>query len=99
MLVKQLMRKNWLTVLPDESVQEAAKKMRENHVGVALVLENEMFRGILTEQEITTAIAANTDEISRPVSSIATKPEKTAGADEDRCCYFSDVMSDFLAGK
>lgn len=94
MLVKQLMRRDCLTVLPDDSIQEAAEKMRERHVGVALVFEDEKFSGILTEDEIMNAIAANSDEISP-----AGMKKETVNADGDRCCYFNDVMIDLLVGK
>lgn len=94
MLVEEIMRKEFLTVLPSESIQEAAKKMKEKNVGFALVLEDEKFRGILTAQEIQDAIAAKADEILNR----GTNPD-SANADGDRCCYFSDVMVEMLAGK
>ncbi len=86
MLVGQLVHKNYVTVFPDEPIQDAAKKMRDNHVVMALVLENEKFRGIITEQEIANAIEHPGDI-------------EKLNADGDRCCYFSDVMVEILAEK
>ncbi|MBI5741820.1 MAG: CBS domain-containing protein [Nitrospirae bacterium] len=82
MLVSQLMHKDFITVRPNESVQEAARKMREKNIGALLVVEDDKFQGILTEKEISAAAAAD--------SGIADKDKK------DRCVYFSDVLIDEL---
>ncbi len=91
MLVSQLMRKNFPTVLPSDSIQDAARKMREKKAGVALVLEDDEIRGILTEMEINTAIANS--ETGSAVLKGDTKD------DGNRCCYFNDVSIDLLNAK
>ncbi len=87
MLVSELMKKDFLTLLPTDSIQDAAQKMKENNVRVALVLEDEKFRGILTEREIDSALRSE---------SSATDP---CGDDGNRCHYFNEVMVDLLTSK
>ena len=59
MLVSQLMHKDFVTVRPNESVQEAARKMKEKHIGALLVVEDDKFQGIVTEEEINAAAASD----------------------------------------
>lgn len=91
MLVSEIMRKDFLTLLPTDSILEAAQKMKENKVGVALVLEDEKFRGILTEREIYTALGTEAAALEHDA------PNKAD--DGNRCNYFNEVLIDLLAGK
>ena len=98
MLVSQIMQRDVLTMQPTESIQEAAKRMRERHVGVVIVLEEDKFQGILTERELTMAIAANSDSAGSAPSDDVAKREPAVNADRNRCNYFSDVQVERLLG-
>lgn len=60
MIVRQIMQKQLITVLPSSTVHEAAIKMREQAVGSVLVVEEGWkLKGILTDRDITMAVAAD----------------------------------------
>jgi CBS domain-containing protein len=88
MLVSQIMKRDFPAVPPTASIQEAAKKMKDRHIGMVLVLEEDHVKGIVTERELTKAMTTNRD------ASNAAQP--AAEADPNRCCYFSDVQVDLL---
>ncbi len=52
MLVSEVMKKEVLKMKPTESVQEAAKKMRDSHAAVAVIVEKDKVEGILTEGDL-----------------------------------------------
>ncbi|MBI5747930.1 MAG: CBS domain-containing protein [Nitrospinae bacterium] len=59
MTLKEIMKKNIVTITPDMSVREAAKKMKDENIGCILVTENGSLRGILTDRDITCMIVAD----------------------------------------
>ncbi len=91
MLVSEIMRKDFLTLQPTDSIADAAQKMKESKVGVALVLEDEKFRGILTEREIDSVLG---------MGAAASEDIAALNCDDgNRCHYFNDVLLELLAGK
>ena len=53
MLIREIMTENVEFVTPDESLQEAALKMRDFGVGPLPVCENQAVVGMLTDRDIT----------------------------------------------
>ena len=59
MMLRDIMEKDIVTVTPDMTVREAAKKMKEEKIGCILVTENGSLKGILTDRDITCMIVAD----------------------------------------
>ena len=55
--VRELMQAEALQALPDESLSEAAPRMRDHQAGSLLVVEGEELVGILSERDILLAVA------------------------------------------
>jgi len=55
--VKDVMSKDVITIVPEETVVSAAKTMSENNVSCAVVMDNGSLTGILTEKDLLTMIA------------------------------------------
>ena len=89
MKVNELATHQVVTISPTESIVDAARLMREHHVGdVVLVRERESERvpvGLITDRDIVVAaIAQGVDDLSRiRVQDIAAHELVTAGADDD----------------
>lgn len=58
MKVKEIMKKNLITVTPTSFVIEAARQMKEKNVGFLLVVEEGELKGILTDRDITLSVVA-----------------------------------------
>ena len=56
--IAEIMSRDLVTVEPGISLEEAARRMDERHVGAALVLEGDALRGIVTERDVLRAVAA-----------------------------------------
>jgi CBS domain-containing protein len=56
--IAEIMSRGLVTVEADISLEEAARRMDERHVGAALVLEGDALRGIVTERDVLRAVAA-----------------------------------------
>ena len=56
--IAEIMSRDLVTVEPGISLEEAARRMDERHVGAALVLEGDALRGIITERDVLRAVAA-----------------------------------------
>ncbi len=83
MLVREIMQRDVLKMKPSESIQEAAKKMRENHAAVAVVVEEDEVKGIVTEWDLSIPNSAPS------LSALATN-------DGNRCSYFNRVQAELL---
>jgi CBS domain-containing protein len=58
MKLKEIMKLDLVTAMPDLCVRDAAKKMRDNNVGCVLVAEKDILLGILTDRDITCSVVA-----------------------------------------
>ncbi len=66
MIVRQLMRKELVTVSPSASVHDAAAKMKEYNVGSVLIVEEGWkLKGILTDRDIALFVAADSKDPQR----------------------------------
>ena len=79
--VGEIMAGDVLSVAPDASVLEAARRMHERRVGAVVVLEGERLVGILTERDVLRAVA--TGGVDGPVSGSMTPHPDTIEADEE----------------
>ncbi len=85
MLVKQLMRKELVTISPQATIHDAASKMKEQNVGSVLVVdEGRKLKGILTDRDIALYAAADSkDPRSVHAYDIMTPDPITVDADTD----------------
>jgi CBS domain-containing protein len=72
MNIRDVMTPNPRTVSPEESIQNAARIMRDEDTGVVPVVENGRAVGMLTDRDIVVRAVANGEQWNRPVRDIAT---------------------------
>lgn len=58
MQLKEIMKKELVTIAPDITAIEAAKKMKEKNVGCLLVVEEGTLKGVLTDRDIVLVVVA-----------------------------------------
>ena len=76
------MTRELLTIEPDATLAEAAKRMAARGVGAVVVLEGERLAGILTERDLLKAVAAGSQESAR-VSQWMTRHPETIEPNDD----------------
>lgn len=69
------MSRDLLTVAPDETLPQVARRMVERDVGAVLVMEGESLAGILTERDVLRAVAAGIDDDTRVADWMTRDPE------------------------
>jgi CBS domain-containing protein len=82
--VREVMTKNPLCLPETASVQQAARAMRDSHIGDVLVLNsNEQLAGIVTDRDVVVrAVADGLDPRHVPIGRIMSKPEYTLEPDD-----------------
>jgi CBS domain-containing protein len=70
--IAEVMTEAAVTDRPDDSLREAAVKMREQQTGSLLVLEGNELVGIVTERDVLKAVATGTD-LDGPISEVMSK--------------------------
>ncbi len=83
MNVQDVMSTDFLTVAPECTLREAARRMSERNVGAALLVDAAIgsYPGIITERDVLNAIAAGRDPESERVADSATLDIVTVSAD------------------
>ncbi len=76
------MTRELLTIEPEATLAEAAKRMAARGVGAVVVLEGERLAGILTERDLLKAVAAGSHESAR-VSQWMTRHPETIEPNDD----------------
>ena len=76
------MTRELLTIEPDATLTEAAKRMASRGVGAVVVLEGERLAGILTERDLLKAVASGSQEGAR-VSEWMTRHPETIEPNDD----------------
>ena len=79
--VSQLMATNVISVQPNDSVQQAAQKMKLHRVSSILVVEAEQLVGILTDRDIRTRVVAEGLTPQVAVASVMTQSPKQLDTD------------------
>jgi CBS domain-containing protein len=81
--IQDVMNTDLLTVAPQSTLREAARRMSERNVGAALLVDPAIgsYPGIITERDLVNAIAAGHDPDVRHVAESATSDIVTVSAD------------------
>jgi CBS domain-containing protein len=72
MRISEVMTEAAVTDRPTDSLQQAARKMREQQTGSLLVLEGDQLVGIVTERDVLKAVAIGTP-LDTPISEVMSK--------------------------
>lgn len=83
MLLKQIMQKKVVTMNPDATIREAAKKMKDYRIGYLLVTNGESVKGCVTDRDLVIWLASGKDPDATRVESIMQSNVITAGPDTD----------------
>ena len=70
------------TISPVESIVDAVRMMRNNHVGCLLVTRDSKYVGIITERDIASALAETKDVYSVTVANAMTRMIRFVGPDD-----------------
>jgi len=82
--VGDAMTKKPITISPNTSLEECSKIMANNHVGSVIIKEDNILKGILTEQDIVRkAVALGLDTKKTNVGEIMIKELKTIAPEDD----------------
>jgi CBS domain-containing protein len=83
MKVSDLQQHELFTAQADESLDEAADRMNWHQVGALPVLEGQHLVGIITERDVTTAMAEGADPVKTPVSDYMTAAPQVLQPDSE----------------
>ena len=81
MNIRDVMTPNPRTVTPDDSIQNAARVMRDEDTGAVPVLDNGRPVGIVTDRDIVIRAVAEDGQLNRPVRDIVTSSIVSATPD------------------
>lgn len=81
MNIRDVMTPNPCTVTPDDSIQNAARIMRDEDTGAVPVVENGRPVGIVTDRDIVVRAVAENGQLNRPVREIVTSHVVSATPD------------------
>jgi CBS domain-containing protein len=81
MNIRDVMTPNPRTVSPDDSIQDAARIMRDVDTGVVPVVENGRPVGLVTDRDIVVRAVAEDGQLNRPVREIVTRSVVCASPD------------------
>lgn len=83
MNIRDVMTPNPRTLSPDDSIQSAARIMRDEDTGVVPVVENGRPVGVVTDRDIVVRAVAEDGGLNRPVREIVTSDLVSADPDMD----------------
>lgn len=83
MQLKQIMQKKVVTVGPDASIRETAKKMKDYRVGYLLVTNGESIKGCITDRDLVIWLASGKDPDGIRIDSIMQSSVITATPETD----------------
>jgi CBS domain-containing protein len=83
MLVKDAMTRRAETIGPDETLQAAARKMRETGVGALVVCEGDLPVGLITDRDVVVRSTAQGRDPARADVRSAMTPQLVSCAEED----------------
>lgn len=82
MNLRDMFQKEVVTVGPEATIGQTARKMKEEQVGAVVVVEEHKVAGIVTDRDVALALAVEGVEIDAPVSDIMTKNVVTIWDDQ-----------------
>jgi CBS domain-containing protein len=93
MRIADVMKRDLPTVGPEEPLREAARRMTEGRVQALPVCEGERIKGILTDWDVTQAVATDLDAGGNPTAQYMTTDLVAAAPDAqlDEC---AELMAD-----
>jgi CBS domain-containing protein len=83
MRISGLYRREVVTAELADSVEKAARRMRLHEISALPIVEHERLVGIVTERDITSAVALRLDVRTTTVADVMTQHPLVAGPDED----------------
>lgn len=81
-LLKDVMKKNVITIDASDSISLAAKKMDEANIGSVIITKNNEPVGIITERDFVRRILAKEKKLDHPVSDVMSSPLISLKSDE-----------------
>jgi CBS domain-containing protein len=81
MNIREVMTSNPRTIAPTDSIQNAARIMRDEDTGVVPVVDNGRPVGLVTDRDIVVRAVAEDGQLNRPVSDIVTTGIVSASPD------------------
>lgn len=81
-LVRDVMKKNVITIDASDSIALAAKKMDEANIGSVIITKNNEPVGIITERDFVRRILAKEKKLDNPVSDVMSSPLISLKSDE-----------------
>lgn len=94
MNIRDVMTPNPRTVAPNDSIQNAARIMRDEDTGAVPVVENGRAVGIVTDRDIVVRAVAEDGQLNRPVRDIVTTSIVSATPDMSTR-EAADLMSEY----
>jgi CBS domain-containing protein len=91
MKIQDLMVKDVVQILPDQTIRDAARRMREQSVGCLVVTSDESVRGIITDRDLLACLEAAHDPYRCKVSLHMSHPVIVERPEED-VATAADVM-------
>ena len=83
MKVSDLHQQRLFTAEADEALEEAADRMRWHAIGALPVFDGHRLVGIITERDVTAAVADGADPAATPVSDYMTSAPSVLGPDSE----------------
>jgi len=81
--IRELMTKNPRTVSPDQTIQDAAKIMRDEDTGVVPITESENLTGVITDRDIVIRAVAEGRDGQTTVRDVASQDVVTIDPQQD----------------
>lgn len=95
MKVRQLMQKELITILPNATIRDAALKMKENNIGSVLIVDDGgKLKGIVTDRDITLAVAADSKDPGKTFAADIMSGEPVSIPSDADVDYALRIMSD-----
>ena len=91
MKLQEIMIRNVIQISPDESVAEAAKRMRQESIGSLVATVDGVIKGIITDRDLLGCLTETHDPYQCPVSAHMKNPVIALGPEDDHITAV-DVM-------
>lgn len=82
MKLSELFRSDVVTTAPADTVERAARKMKDRNVGAVVVVEGQKVVGIVTDRDVALKLALGEAQAGTPVSEIMTRNVLTIWDDQ-----------------
>lgn len=83
MLLREIMQKKVVTISPDVSIREAAKKMKDYRIGYLVITNGETVRGCVTDRDLVMWLASGKDPDNTRIDTVMQSNIITATPDTD----------------